>query len=52
VHGTNFAGIIREYARRPQGIAEVVAPVLELGGEAAVDGQHAVTKGVIDGDQM
>jgi hypothetical protein len=52
VHGTNFAGIIREYARRPQGIAEVVAPALEFGGEAAVNGKDAVTKGLIDGDQM
>jgi hypothetical protein len=52
VHGTNFAGIIREYARRPQGIAEVVAPALEFGGKAAVHGKNAVTEGVIDGDQM
>jgi len=32
VHGMNFAGIIGEYARRPQGIAELMAPTLELGG--------------------
>ena len=38
VDGANLLGLVGEDARGPQGIAEIVAALLEFGGEATVDG--------------
>jgi hypothetical protein len=49
---TDLRGIIRQDARGPQGIAEIVAPALEFGGQAAIDGKRRAAEDVADGDQM
>jgi hypothetical protein len=50
--GTDLCRIIRQDPRGPEGVAEIMTPALEFGGQAAVDGPRRTTEDAVEGDQM
>lgn len=48
----NLLRLIGEDPRGPQGIAEVVAPALELGGKSSVDGEGAAGEELVDAEGL
>ena len=52
VHRANLLRLVRQDSRGPQGISEVVAALLEFGGETAVDGQDTAAEEILDGARI
>jgi hypothetical protein len=51
MHGADFAGLVRQDPRGPQGVPQVMAPTLQLRGQTTVDWEWRTREDVVDADR-